>query len=90
MHMTPTEPAERTTEDLDAVACRFLRSEFARETYCDWPIDRRIEAYLRHHEADGLLSNGFSFNLLLERVMANIGPAVRDGVLPTPGPPDLP
>mgnify|MGYP000898449394 CR=1 FL=1 len=88
--MTPTEPAERTAENLDAVACRFLRSEYASQIYSDWPIDRRIEAYLRHHESSALLTDGYSYNLLLERVMANIGPAVRDGVLPTPGSSDLP
>lgn len=82
--MTPTEPAERTTEDLDAVACRFLRSEFATQIYADWPIDRRIEAYLRHHEAAKLLSDGYSYNILLERVMANIGPALRRGVFSVP------
>ncbi|WP_083127088.1 hypothetical protein [Mycolicibacterium tusciae] len=88
--MTPTEPAERTSENLDAVARRFLRSEFASQIYSDWPIDRRIEAYLRHYEASAFLTDGYSYNLLLERVMANIGPAVRDGVLPAPGSSDLP
>lgn len=88
--MTPTEPAERTSENLDAVARRFLRSEFASQIYSDWPIDRRIEAYLRHYEASAFLTDGYSYNLLLEHVMANIGPAVRDGVLPAPGSSDLP
>ncbi|MGZ5365311.1 MAG: hypothetical protein ACXWZR_16405 [Mycobacterium sp.] len=82
--MTPTEPAELTTEDLDAVAWRFLRSEFASQIYADWPIDRRIEAYLLHHEASEILRDGSSYSVLLERVMANIGPALRNGVLPQP------
>ncbi|HEX9834648.1 MAG TPA: hypothetical protein VGA66_16480 [Mycobacterium sp.] len=81
--MTPTEP-ELATEDLEAVAWRFLRSEFASQIYADWPIDRRIEAYLLHHEASDLLSNGSSDSVVLERVMANIGAALRNGVLPTP------
>ena len=81
--MTPVEPAELVTEDVDAVAWRFLRSEFASPTYSDWPIERRIEAYLMHHEASELLRNG-SFATVLERVMANIGAALRKGVLPTP------
>jgi hypothetical protein len=88
--MTPTEPAERTVAMLDAVARRFLRSEFASRIYCDWPIERRIEAYLRHHEASALLTDGYSYNLLIERVMANIPSALRDGVLPTPGSSELP
>ncbi|BBX03908.1 hypothetical protein [Mycolicibacterium moriokaense] len=80
--MTPTEP-ELETEDLEAVAWRFLRSEFSTPIYADWPIDRRIEAYLQHHEASDLLRDG-SFNGVLEHVMANIGAALRNGVLPTP------
>lgn len=88
--MTPTEPSERIAENIDAVAWRFLRSEFASPIYADWPIDRRIEAYLMHHEPSEILRDGSTYNLLLEHVMANIGPAVRDGVLPTPGSSDLP
>lgn len=80
--MTPTEP-ELETEDLEAVAWRFLRSEFSTPIYADWPIDRRIEAYLQRHEASELLRDG-SFNVVLEHVMANIGAALRNGVLPTP------
>jgi hypothetical protein len=82
--MTPTEPAELATEDLNAVAWRFLRSEFASQIYADWPIDRRIEAYLLHHEPTEILRDGSSYRVVLERVMANIGPALRNGVLPTP------
>lgn len=81
--MTPTEH-ELATEDFEAVAWRFLRSEFASQIYADWPIDRRIEAYLLHHEASELLSNGSAYRVVVERVMANIGSATRNGVLPTP------
>jgi hypothetical protein len=82
--MTPTEPAELATEDLNAVAWRFLRSEFASQIYADWPIDRRIEAYLLHHEPTEILRDGSSYSVLLDLVMANIGPALRNGVLPAP------
>ncbi|WP_267306941.1 hypothetical protein [Mycobacterium barrassiae] len=79
MTATPTHP-ELETEDVEAVAWRFLRSEFSSPIYADWPIDRRLEAYLQHHEASELLRNG-CFNVVLERVMANIGAALRKGVL---------
>jgi hypothetical protein len=83
MQMTRTEH-ELATEDLEAVAWRFLRSEFTSQIYADWPIDRRIEAYLLHHEASELLGNGSSYRVLVECVMANIGSALRNGVLPAP------
>jgi hypothetical protein len=82
--MTPTEPAEPTTEDLNAVAWRFLRSEFASQIYSDWPIDQRLDAYLLHHEPSEILRDGSSYSVLLDLVMANIGPALRNGVLPAP------
>ena len=80
--MTPTDDVELTLEELDLVAWKFLRSEFTSQIYAGWPIDRRIDAYLLHHGPTELLNDGTAYNALLERVMANIGPALRNGVLP--------
>ena len=82
--MTPTDRTELTREDLDPIAWRFLRSEFTEQIYADWPIDRRIDAYLLHYGPTELINDGSAYNALLERVMANIGRAVRTGVLPPP------
>jgi len=84
MAMTPTDRTELTREDLDPIAWRFLRSEFTEQIYADWPIDRRIDAYLLHYGPTELINDGSAYNALLERVMANIGCAVRNGVLPPP------
>lgn len=84
MVMTPTDRLELTREELDLIAWRFLRSEFTEQTYADWPIDRRIDAYLLHYGPTDLINDGSAYNALLERVMANIGPALRSGVLPPP------
>jgi hypothetical protein len=84
MAMTPTDRTELTREDLDPIAWRFLRSEFTEQIYADWPIDRRIDAYLLHYGPTELINDGSAYNALLERVMANIGRAVRTGVLPPP------
>jgi hypothetical protein len=82
--MTPADDVELTRRDIDAIAWEFLRSEFARQIYADWSIDRRIDTYLRHHGLTDIVNDGSAYNALLERVMANIGPALRNGVLPTP------
>lgn len=80
--MTPTDSGELTRAELDTLAWKFLRSEFTGQIYADWPIDRRLDAFLLHHGPTEPLVNGSSYNDLLEHVMANIGPALRNGVLP--------
>ncbi len=85
MVMTPTDRTAMTGSELDAVAWEFLASEFAGQIYADWPIDRRLNAYLLHHGPAEPLTDGSIYDDLLNRVMSNIGPAVRSGVLRSPG-----
>ena len=59
----------------------FLGSEFAGRVYRHWPIDRRIDAYLAHHGLVTVVDDRGAYDALLERVMANIGRALRNGVL---------
>ncbi len=79
--MVATGGADEAVGELDVLAVGFLGSEFAEPTYAGWPIERRLDAYLRqirrltkvdHH-------NGSVFEALLDRVMAHIGRARRAG-----------
>jgi hypothetical protein len=79
--MIPADRVDLTRRELDAIAWRFLGSEFTGQIYADWPIERRIDAYLQHHGQTGLVNDGSAYDALLERIMANIGPALRIGVL---------
>ncbi|CAN5851538.1 hypothetical protein BH09ACT7_BH09ACT7_32580 [soil metagenome] len=78
--MTPTYREVLTEEQLDDIAWQFFRSEFASQR-ANWPVDRRIDAFLLHDGPAGLASDGTSYHALIERVMANIRPALRTGVL---------
>src|SRR5262245_22317313 len=73
-----------TTIEFDAIAWGFLRSEFAEQIYADWPMDRRVDAYLLHHGLSHIVNDGSAYNALLEHVMANVGRALRKGLLAPP------
>ncbi|MEN4473904.1 hypothetical protein [Mycolicibacterium cosmeticum] len=79
--MTLAGHTEPTTQELDAIAWEFLGSEFAGQLYCNWPIDRRISAYLLRHGPVALVNDGNACNAVVDRVMANIGHALRSGLL---------
>lgn len=67
--------------DIDTIAWQFLGSPYSGRDYWGWPLERRIEAYLRNIGHAELLRNGAAYGALIERVMANIARARRDGVL---------
>lgn len=83
--MTTTGPVEETGDrGLDTIAWQFLCSPFTKREYWDWPLERRLDAYLRHHNRGDILNDGAAYAVVVERVMANLGRARRDGVLAPP------
>ncbi|NTY61138.1 hypothetical protein [Mycolicibacterium sphagni] len=80
--------AGRTDEtaecELDALAWEFLCSPYTGRNYWDWSLDRRLDAYLRHQDRGDILKSGAAYATVLDRVMANLGRARRDGVLSPP------
>lgn len=82
--MATTDKLVVSPAQLDNVAWQFLRSDLTGETYAQWPIDRRLDAFLLHHGYRKLHDDGSAYNALLDRVMANIGTAVRIGVVSPP------
>lgn len=79
--MTAPALGDLTQHELDSIAWEFLESKFTGRSYADWPIDRRLDAYLLHHGLVNVMNDGTVYNALLERVMSNIGPALRKGLL---------
>lgn len=62
-----------TDSDVDALAWQFTNSAYADNVYADWPLDRRLEGFLRHRGLFSIAEDGDAFGLLLDRVMACIG-----------------
>jgi len=83
--MTTTGPAGKAGDrELDTVAWQFLCSPFTGREYWDFSLERRLDAFLRHHGRQDILKDGAAYAVVIERVMANIGRARRDGVLTQP------
>ena len=82
--MTPAGEVEMSQRDLDALAWKFLSSEFTGPICADWPIDRRVEAYLLHYAMMEIINDRAAYTALLDRIMANIGAALRRGILAPP------
>jgi hypothetical protein len=72
---------DRSTVELDELAWRFLSSEFTQDIYADWPLDRRLDAFLRHHQLAEIVDDGAVYGGLLDRVMTNMSAARRGGIL---------
>lgn len=79
---TVSQPAVSSTNaDLESIAWGFLRSTYAGPHFTEWPIDRRLHAYLRHEGLRDVADDGTMCAALLDRVMANISSALDSGTL---------
>jgi hypothetical protein len=79
--MSTAAPIRAERPAFDDYALAFLGSEFAGDTYLRWPIDRRLEVYLRHQGLSRIADTGELFDALLDCVMVNFAKARRDGLL---------
>lgn len=71
-------------QKFDTIAWQFLCSQYTEQTYQDWPLERRLDSFLRHHGLDCILNDGAAYGTLLDRVLDNFGRARRNGVLDPP------
>ena len=75
MVSTLGDPPLLTDSDLDVLAWQFLNSPYADKTYADWPLDRRLDGFLRRKGLVRIVEDGDAYDLVLSRVMAYIGEA---------------
>jgi hypothetical protein len=70
-----------TLEDaeLDTMAWGFIDSSYAGSQFADWPIDRRLHAYLDHRRLSSVADDGTLCEALLDRVMAKLPFALDSG-----------
>ncbi len=66
-------PLLLTDSDVDSLAWRFMHSPYADDIYADWPLDRRLDGYLRREGLGRLVEDGDAYDLIINRVMSYIG-----------------
>jgi hypothetical protein len=71
------DPPLLTDSDVEALAWRFLNSAYADSTYADWPLDRRLDGFLRRQGLSRVAEYGDAYGVVLNRVMACIGAMSR-------------
>lgn len=79
MAYTSGNPPLLTDSNVDALAWQFLNSAYADKTYADWPLDRRLDGFLRRRGLIRIIEDGDAYGLVLERVMRHIGVASHSG-----------
>lgn len=77
MTSLPSDPPLLTDGDVDALAWQFLHSPYADQTYADWPLDRRLDGFLRREGLARLVEDGDTYDLILDRVMTYIAARAR-------------
>ncbi len=61
-------PAESVETELAVVAREFFGSRYAEEHFSVWPIDRRLDAYLRRRQLTTMADDPTAFVALLDLV----------------------
>lgn len=61
-----------TDSDVDVLANQFLHSDYAAESYMNWPLDRRLEGFLRNRGMARVADDGDTCSVLLGCVMSHI------------------
>lgn len=64
------DPVMLLDSDVDLLAWQFLDSQYVDNAYADWPIDRRIEGFLRHRGMARIADHGDTVGILVSRVMS--------------------
>ena len=72
------DPPLLTDPDVDALTWQFLNSDYADDVYADWPLDRRLEGFLRRQGLTRIADAGDLYSIILERVMTYISGMPRD------------
>jgi hypothetical protein len=79
MTSSPRDPFLSPDTDVEELAWQFLHSAYADKTYADWPLDRRLDGFLRRCGMIRIAEDGDAYRLVLNSVMNHVGVASHAG-----------
>ena len=63
------DPPLVTDHDVDALTRQFVNSDYVDDEYANWPLDRRLDGFLRNRSLSRVADNGDICNIILDRAM---------------------
>jgi len=79
------DPSAVTDSDAHALAGEFLNSGYRGQEYANWPIERRLEGFLRRRGLSRHANDGDVCNVIINRIMARISDTGRAASTALPG-----
>lgn len=61
-----------TDSGVDTLAWEFLSSHYVGTSYAAWPLERRLDSFLRRRGLTRVADDGDVFNLVLDRTMGYV------------------
>jgi hypothetical protein len=74
-----------TDTDVHALTWEFVNSGYRGDEYANWPIDRRLDGFLRRRGLSRHADNGDTCNVIIDLVMTYMSAASRAGNTATSG-----
>ena len=66
------DPPLVTDSDVHALTWEFVNSGYRGDQYANWPIERRLDRFLRRRGLSRHADNGDICNIILDRIMRSI------------------
>ncbi len=73
------DPPSVTDTDVHALTWEFVNSGYCGDEYANWPIDCRLDGFLRRRGLSRHADNGDTCNVIIDLVMTHISVASRGG-----------
>ena len=79
------DPSAMTDSDVHALVGEFLNSGYRGQEYANWPIERRLDGFLRRRGLSRHAIDGDVCNVIIDHIMARVSGTGRAASSASPG-----